>query len=79
MKILRSPEMRWAIGIGTALYFPPFWGVLFVVAAWKAGAYLELHIDLWRQSRRGPRVLELDGQRFVAWRNADGTVAVSMV
>ena len=57
-------ELRWAVGIGTALAFPILWSVLIPVAVWRLAKVMELSFDLWRQRRRGPTLFEMEGLKF---------------
>ena len=72
-----NKELAWGIGIGTALAFPVVWFLVAWAAAYKAGCYLELRYTLWRQSKRGPCVLEINGRSFACFTHPDGTISVS--
>lgn len=72
-------EVRWAIGIGTAFSFPVLWTVLLPVALWKIVSRLSLWLTLWLQTKRGPRIIEIDGRSFACWTNRDGTCSANEI
>lgn len=73
------PEVRWAVGVGTAFHFPVLWAILFPVALWRLVTRLSLLLTLWLQTKRGPTIIEINGRRFAGWTHRDGTHSVNEV
>ena len=78
-KATSRPEVLWAVAIATAAAFPALWSFVALAALLKLTSRAIFYCFLWHQARRGPRLIEIDGQRFECWLYRDGSTSVARV
>ena len=78
-KATGRPEILWAVAIATAAAFPVLWSFVALAALLKLTSRATFYYSLWHQGKRGPRLIEIDGQRFECWLHRNGSTSAVRV